>query len=78
LDENHAELAKYLKANRIVWPQIVVTNKGQTGWNNPLARYYRVTSIPFTIIVDKQGVIAESGIRSERNIENVLLDLLAQ
>ncbi len=78
LDENHEEFSRYLQDNGITWPQIFVAKKGQTRWNNPLVRYYRVTKIPFTLIVDKQGVIAESGIRGEANIENAILDQLAR
>lgn len=77
LDDNHGELTQYVHANRLAWPHIFAARKGQTKWDNPIVQYYKVATIPFTIVVDRQGRIVQSGLQGEADIENTILDQLA-
>ena len=44
-------------------------------WNNAAAQQYGVGSIPYTVLVDREGRIVEKGLRGEQ-LEARLADLL--
>src|SRR5205823_15086746 len=54
LDYEQAKLEQFLQANPIPWPQIFFP-----GERNPLATRYGVTIIPFMMLVDQDGNLAE-------------------
>ena len=45
------------------------------GWENEISSYFQVTSIPHTVVVDKNGKILRRGLRSEQ-LGVLLQDLL--
>lgn len=45
----------------VKWPQM----SDLKGWENEIAQYFQVTSIPHTIVVDQQGKILRRGLRGE-------------
>ena len=57
--------------HEIKWPQF----SNLQGWDEPAARAYAVSSIPHTILLDKDGTIIEKNLRGEQ-IENKLKELL--
>jgi WD40 repeat protein/serine/threonine protein kinase/tetratricopeptide (TPR) repeat protein/thiol-disulfide isomerase/thioredoxin len=65
LDNEREALTRFLKAKEVPWPQLFFDGKGEQGWNNPLARRYGVNAIPFTILVDRSGKVAQVGARGE-------------
>ncbi|MEO8589035.1 MAG: TlpA disulfide reductase family protein [Flavobacteriales bacterium] len=46
-------------------------------WNNAAAQEYGVSSIPFTVLVDREGKIIDKGLRSEQ-LEGKLAELLGK
>ena len=61
LDENSDAWIKGTEALGFTWPQM----SDLKGWENEIAQYFQVTSIPHTIIVDQSGKILRRGLRGE-------------
>ena len=53
LDTDKNKVKKFLKKQRIDWPQII--NQARSGWDHPLVDKLGVTSIPLTIILGPDG-----------------------
>jgi peroxiredoxin len=62
LDRDHASWVKAIKDDGLPWKQ--VSDLGF--WNNAAAQEYGVSSIPFTVLVDREGRIIEKGLRAEQ------------
>ena len=62
LDENGDAWQKGTEALGFTWPQM----SDLKGWENEVARYFQVTSIPHTIVVDQKGTILLRGLRGEQ------------
>ena len=61
LDENIDAWINGTKALGFTWPQM----SDLKGWENEIAQYFQVTSIPHTIVVDQSGKILRRGLRGE-------------
>lgn len=61
LDENHESWQSAVIKLQMTWPQM----SDLKGWNNDIAKYFNITSIPHTILVDAQGKILQRDIRGE-------------
>ncbi|MEJ2720635.1 MAG: redoxin domain-containing protein [bacterium] len=61
LDNNKSALEKYLKSNKMTWPQYF----DGKGWQNDVAQKYRVRQIPTTFLIDRQGVIRYRSLRGQ-------------
>lgn len=59
LDNKHDDWQTAIKTLRMEWPQMSDLN----GWGNAAARMFNVQSIPYTVVVDNQGVILKKGLR---------------
>ena len=59
LDSNRAAFEAYLKQESLSWPQYY----DGLGWGNKLARLYGVSSIPHTVLIDREGIIRGVGLR---------------
>jgi len=59
LDRDEGALKKYLADNKITWPQVF---DGKF-WESKLAGVYGVTSIPFTLLINGDGVIVGKNLR---------------
>jgi len=59
LDQDRAALAQYVSTQGLAWPQYF---DGQ-GWNNKLAKKYGVKSIPTNYLLDRHGIIIDTGLR---------------
>ena len=53
------------------WPQ----TSDLKGWENDIAKYFQITSIPHTIVVDQNGKILRRGLRSQQ-LDTLLEELL--
>ena len=61
LDNERDAWLNATEAMGISWPQM----SDLKGWENEIALYFNVTSIPHTIVVDQQGKILRRGLRGE-------------
>ena len=71
LDEDKAEVVKFIADNKMPWPQFV----DGKGWENELAQRFGIRSIPATFLVGKGGRIVASNLRGpdlEAAIEKAL------
>lgn len=62
LDRNHDAWVGAIQADGINWKH--VSDLGF--WNNAVAQQYGVSSIPFTVLVDKEGKIVAKGLRAQQ------------
>lgn len=59
LDEDEEQWKNAIKEMDMSWLQL----SDLQGWNNSAAQMYGIQSIPFTIIVDKNGSVINAGLR---------------
>jgi thiol-disulfide isomerase/thioredoxin len=71
LDQNRADLDKYIKSNEISWPQFY---DGKY-WQNDVAIKYGIQSIPATYLIDKKGKIRYKTLRGKK-LETAVKQLL--
>lgn len=60
LDKDKANWLAAIQKDNLVWPYHVSDLKQ---WSNEVARLYQVSSIPFTVLVDKNGNIIDTKLR---------------
>jgi peroxiredoxin len=73
LDSDRVALDRYIKSNKMTWPQYF----DGRGWQNGVAEIYKVRSIPATYLIDKQGKIRYRSLRGaelERAVEMLLAE----
>ena len=63
LDEERSDLEKFVQAHAEPWPQIIFDKPGERGFENPLAKKYHVQSIPYMLIVGRDGKLLARGVR---------------
>jgi peroxiredoxin len=73
LDRDHASWVKAIQDDGLPWKH--VSDLGF--WNNAVAQEYGVSSIPYTVLVDREGKILEKGLRSEQ-LEAKLAEVLGR
>ena len=56
LDKSKESLEKYIAENKMTWPQYY----DGKGWENLISKYYGVTGIPATFLIDQRGNIAST------------------
>jgi peroxiredoxin len=61
LDQNKEAWVKAIKDDKLDWPQMSDLNY----WQSAAARLYSVSSIPHTVLLDKDGKIIAKGLRVE-------------
>lgn len=76
LDENKAEVEKFVKERKLPWPQIFFPTAEKQGQNNPIATKLAISAIPVMILVDKDGRVVSTTIRGERSISKAVRALL--
>ncbi len=54
LDHKRSELEKFIQENQLPWRQIC----DEKGWNGNLVRQYGVRSIPFSVLIGRDGKVA--------------------
>jgi thiol-disulfide isomerase/thioredoxin len=60
LDKDKAAWQGAIEKDKLIWPNHVSDLKQ---WSNEVARLYQVSSIPFTVLVDKEGKIIDTNLR---------------
>ena len=68
LDKDKNAWLEAIKRDNLLWTNHVSDLKA---WSNEAAQQYRVTGIPFTVLVDKEGKIIQTNLRGEE-LENTL------
>jgi thiol-disulfide isomerase/thioredoxin len=71
LDQNKDQWLAAVKKDNLTWPNHVSDLKG---WSNEAAKQYKVTGIPFTVLVDKEGKIINKNLRGpelEKTLESI-------
>lgn len=71
LDEDRQTLKNFLEQYGIPWPQLF---DGQ-GWNTPIARQYRISSLPRTFLLDGDGAIRFVDVRGN-HLANAIARLI--
>ena len=71
LDEEEQQWKNAIKEMNMSWLQL----SDLQGWNNSAAQMYGIQSIPFTIIVDKNGYVINAGLRGS-DLENFIQSYL--
>lgn len=61
LDKDHTKWVEAIKQDGLLWPYHVSDLKF---WDSAAAKLYGVNSIPFTVLIDKEGKIIETGLRA--------------
>ena len=72
LDADAAAWERAIKADGLVWPNHVSDLKQ---WNTPLTGIYGFNSIPYTVLIDKEGKIIATNLRGAK-LEQKLRELL--
>ena len=62
LDKDKNAWQEAIKRDNLSWPNHVSDLKA---WGNEAAQLYKVTGIPFTVLVDKEGKIIKTNVRGE-------------
>jgi thiol-disulfide isomerase/thioredoxin len=70
LDGNSEAWQKAVKADRLTWTQV----SDLKGWNNTAAIAYGIKSIPFNLLLDKDGIIIGKNLRGA-DLENKLKEI---
>ena len=60
LDKYKAPLLAAIEKDKLIWPNHVSDLKY---WSNEVAKLYQVSSIPFTVLIDKDGNIIDTKLR---------------
>jgi peroxiredoxin len=58
VDNKRDDLAKFVKAKGLPWPQIFFDESGKRGFGNPLARQYGIQGVPRLVLIDPEGKVA--------------------
>lgn len=70
LDDNKENWLKAIEDDNLDWYHV----SDLKGWKNSVAKQFGVQSIPFSILIDKEGVILGKNLRGEE-LQNTLSDL---
>ena len=70
LDDNKENWLKAIEDDNLDWYHV----SDLQGWKNAVAKQFGVQSIPFSILIDKEGVILGKNLRGEE-LQNTLSDL---
>lgn len=62
LDEERADVEKFVVENKIPWP-IIFAGKG---WQDPVAQFYGISGIPQLVLIGRDGNVITLDIRGEK------------
>ncbi|HVW37945.1 MAG TPA: TlpA disulfide reductase family protein [Pirellulales bacterium] len=66
LDDDREALEAFLDREHIRWPILFSDDPAATGWDHPMATYFGISSVPATILVDRQGKVVTLSAHGER------------
>lgn len=73
LDNNRSAWLKAVEELHFTWPQLC---SGQA-WKDEAVKTYAVQSVPFVILIDKNGRLADKNVHGEK-LEELIVELLAE
>ncbi len=73
LDEDPTKWKEAIAKDKLIWTQV----SNLKGWEDPIAKQYKVESIPATFILDKSGNIVAQDLRGEE-LKAKIIELLAK
>ncbi len=74
-DDNESAVQTFLESNGLNWPTIFQTDPDKRGWNNPVAAYYGIQSVPLYWVVSSKGTVVETATNIQQ-IEPLLQKLM--
>ena len=74
LDNNRDAWLKAIEADGLVWPNHVSDLRG---WSSAGGRLYGISSIPATVLVDREGKVLARNLRGPQ-LENALKELFGE
>ncbi len=74
-DDNESAVQTFLESNGLAWPTIFQTDSDKRGWNNPVAAYYGIQSVPLYWVVSSKGNVVETATNVQQ-IEPLLQKLM--
>ena len=63
LDKSREPWVRAIESDNLTWPHHVSDLKG---WGSDLAKLYKVSSIPFTVLIDKDGKVIQKNLRGQQ------------
>ncbi|MOA10497.1 hypothetical protein D3C78_1303880 [compost metagenome] len=73
LDKEEGAWKKAIADDKLTWSHI----SDLKFWQSPLAKEYNVEAIPYSVLLDKNGVIVAKNLRGEE-LEKKVAELMAQ
>jgi len=70
LDRDRTRWVQAIEADNLTWPQV----SDLKFWNSAAAQLYNVTAIPYTVLIDPEGKVVDTKLRSkalERKMEEI-------
>ncbi|MFA5782161.1 MAG: TlpA disulfide reductase family protein [Bacteroidales bacterium] len=67
LDRDKDSWINAIKTDKLIWTQI----SDLKYWDSPVAKLYNVRTIPYSILIDKEGKILAKGLRGEKLAEKI-------
>jgi len=67
LDENKADVEKFVADNAIPWP-VIFAGKG---WQDPVAQFYGITGIPQLVLIGRDGNVVSLDVRGQKLAERL-------
>ena len=65
LDQTPDKLTAFISDREIPWVNLFPEEEADRGWNNPIARYYGISGIPATVLVNQEGNVVSLSARGE-------------
>ncbi len=74
-DDNESAVQTFLETNGLNWQTIFQTDAEKRSWNNPVATYYGIQSVPLYWVISSKGNVVETS-NNVRQIEPLLRKLM--
>jgi peroxiredoxin len=71
LDEDPVKWKEAIAKDKLTWTQV----SNLKGWEDPIAKQYKVESIPATFILDQSGNVVAQGLRGDE-LKAKIIELL--
>ncbi|MBX3436240.1 MAG: TlpA family protein disulfide reductase [Planctomycetaceae bacterium] len=77
LDDSRPQLEAFLKDRKLPWPTVFIDPEGKEGWENPLATYYGISSIPTMFLVGRDGKVVATELYGDA-LSDMVAELVAK
>ena len=65
LDEDMQSLQRFVSFQDLPWPSVMGADASMRGWNNPMIQKCGITSIPFLVLVGRDGIVLATNVRGD-------------